>query len=78
MRHCVHVKVGGQLVGLNSLLPPCGAWGLNSGRQTERQVLLPMRHPTSPLSYFADEMSQRFGETGWPVIPSVGTTSVWC
>lgn len=35
-----YVEIRGQHAGVNSLLPPCGLWGLNSGYQARSQMLL--------------------------------------
>lgn len=34
MCHSMNVEVREQLVDVDSLLPPCGFWGLNIGHQT--------------------------------------------
>lgn len=37
-------KIRGQIVGICSLLPPCGIWGSNSGHQTGSRHLNPQSH----------------------------------
>lgn len=41
-------KLGDQLVGNSSLLPPHGSWGLNSSYQAWHKHLYPVTHLTSP------------------------------
>lgn len=48
--HCVHV-VRGQVAGVNSLLPSCGSWGLNSGCQA-RKCLCSLSHLAGPWFVF--------------------------
>lgn len=45
--HGVHVPVR-PFVGVSSLLPPCGTWGLNSAQQTSWWVPLPSEHSCWP------------------------------
>lgn len=58
--HGMLTEVRGQLVGICSFLPTCGAQGLNSVPQTWQQTLYSLSQPTSPSFYFFSVTSQTF------------------
>lgn len=51
MSACLPVKVREQLLEVYSVLPPCGARGLNSGSQAWQQMLLRPEPPHSPPTW---------------------------
>lgn len=49
--HSMNVEVREQLVDVDSLIPPCGFWGLNIGHQVWQLVSLPTESCHCPRPY---------------------------
>lgn len=50
--HVPWVKVRGQGAGVDSLVLPCGTWGLKLSYQAGQQVPLPLSHLAGPAFWF--------------------------
>lgn len=61
MYHGFYVEVRGQLLGKLALFPPCGPWGLNSGRH----LYLLSHLPALRRSFFTSVKAQQ--EPTWAV-----------